>query len=312
MGRLVLRDPNAGPPDLGSDEEIKGVTRLSLHPDKIKEFEGTKPGGDVKEGALAAWLIEELHSYHEANGVFEDFKRKHPNKLSAWDLNKLLLKLRGKGWGKWKYEDHIAGLKLTTGDFIDHKTLLASYIDTLDVQIWYVSFRKKRLKNCIRYAEQPDYTIEQFKNMHDKLEQEMIATVPQPTALATQAQTMQKEAEKRPDQISELLAKTLAAKEALYAAMNDLGETVHGFKEISDNYSKELHAFRSSVILDLGAAKKEMADVRKFFLEKDHAIEIERLKEFIELCEKFKALKDAGVLDVITDAILKLEGVEGA
>jgi hypothetical protein len=49
-----------------------------------------------------------------------------------------------------------------------------------------------------------------------------------------------------------------------------------------------------------------LRDVRTFFLEADYAKQIDRLREFIDLCERLKALKDAGTLDAIADTILKL------
>lgn len=48
------------------------------------------------------------------------------------------------------------------------------------------------------------------------------------------------------------------------------------------------------------------ADVRKFFLSDDHTKEVQRLKEFVELCERLRALKADGTLDAVADTILKL------
>jgi len=342
MGRLVITKVGSAPPELEPGEQIGSVTKLVIDPNKQPppRFDITvadarekptgpkegyenidtmyvsphpsklQPGEIEKDSALAAWLIEELRSYHETRGVIEDFKRINPDEISAQEVNQMMLRIRGKGWGKWKDPDgkNLQGLELSLGDLLDQKTLSNSFVDQVTIFEWWLNYRKKRLKNCIRYAEQPDFTLESFKLMNQKLTEETIASVPQPAALMSEARTTIKEAQGRPDQIGDLLHKTLAAKEALFTAMNDLGESVAGFKKISDTYASELHAFKSSVILDLGAARKEMADVRKFFLEKEHITEIERLKEFLDLCDRFKKLKDSGVLDVITDVILKLEG----
>ena len=50
----------------------------------------------------------------------------------------------------------------------------------------------------------------------------------------------------------------------------------------------------------------ECGDVRKFFLSDDHAREIAKLREFIELAERLRALKNDGTLDRLADTILKL------
>jgi hypothetical protein len=65
---------------------------------------------------------------------------------------------------------------------------------------------------------------------------------------------------------------------------------------------EERIALGSETRLLLGALK----EVRTFFLEEDYETQIRRLSEFIDLCERLKALKDAGVLDAIADTILKL------
>ena len=267
------------------------------------------PGVDPKQDKLTLFMAEELASFHEATAVIERHARNNnPSQLTVEQVNELMKFRRGKGWGTWETRKDEIRLNVTTGDLIDMNVLDADYRDHLAIHEWYLSYRKRRLKSVVRYAEDPNLTLEQFQSMNEKNTEEAVQSVPRPEALTTSAKLMIKEAEARPDQISALLTKTLEAKEALYAAMNELGETVHGFKHHTNEYSKDLHAFKSSVILDLGAAKKEMADVRKFFLEKEHVTEIERLKEFLDLCDRFKKLKDEGVLDVITDCILKLEG----
>ena len=48
------------------------------------------------------------------------------------------------------------------------------------------------------------------------------------------------------------------------------------------------------------------ADVRKFFVGPDHDKEIAKLREFIELAERLRALKNDGTLDKLADTILKL------
>ena len=48
------------------------------------------------------------------------------------------------------------------------------------------------------------------------------------------------------------------------------------------------------------------SDVRKFFLDDRHDSEVKRMSEFVEVCERMKALKDCGFLDVVADTMLKL------
>lgn len=50
----------------------------------------------------------------------------------------------------------------------------------------------------------------------------------------------------------------------------------------------------------------ELRDVRQFFLDKDYETERARLKEFVEVCERLKALKESGFLDTVSDTMLRL------
>jgi hypothetical protein len=61
-------------------------------------------------------------------------------------------------------------------------------------------------------------------------------------------------------------------------------------------------AMGSETRLLMGSLK----EVRQFFLEESYETEIRRLSEFIDLCERLKALKESGFLDTVADTILKL------
>lgn len=62
-------------------------------------------------------------------------------------------------------------------------------------------------------------------------------------------------------------------------------------------------ALGSETRLLMGALK----EVRQFFLDSTYETEIQRLHEFIDVCERLKAMKDSGFLDNIADTILKLD-----
>jgi hypothetical protein len=49
-----------------------------------------------------------------------------------------------------------------------------------------------------------------------------------------------------------------------------------------------------------------LREVREFFLEDKHELEIKRLLEFVELCERLHNLKKSGFLDAIAETILRL------
>ena len=76
--------------------------------------------------------------------------------------------------------------------------------------------------------------------------------------------------------------------------------------------SKELREKRLALTTEIKSSISLMRDIRKFFLEKDHKIEINRIEEFLNVCERVKALIEDGTMDTITETILKLEGVKNS
>lgn len=77
-----------------------------------------------------------------------------------------------------------------------------------------------------------------------------------------------------------------------------------------DEMSKHLVAIRQTRMA-IGIETKQLLsqcdDVRQFFLSPEHEVETARLKEFVDLCERLKLLKESGFLDTVADTILKLE-----
>lgn len=69
---------------------------------------------------------------------------------------------------------------------------------------------------------------------------------------------------------------------------------------------EDLRLTRMAIGNEAERVVKDLSDVRKFFLADEHEKEIARLKEFIELCERIRALKNDGTLDKVADTILKL------
>lgn len=75
-------------------------------------------------------------------------------------------------------------------------------------------------------------------------------------------------------------------------------------------FAKQLEQIRQTRMAtdsELRTMLASLADVRKFFLSDEHVSEIERLKDFVDTCERLKALKESGFLDQIADTILKLD-----
>lgn len=89
--------------------------------------------------------------------------------------------------------------------------------------------------------------------------------------------------------------------------------TVSTFRKDTLDFLDEMGKYLTDVRqtkMALGTETKQLLaqcqDVRTFFLSPEHASEVQRLKEFVEVCERLKALRDSGFLDSVADTILKL------
>lgn len=71
----------------------------------------------------------------------------------------------------------------------------------------------------------------------------------------------------------------------------------------------DVRQWRMATDAELRKTLEGFNDVRKFFLSDDHPTQVQRLREFVELCERLQKLKESGFLDQVADTILKLEKV---
>lgn len=72
------------------------------------------------------------------------------------------------------------------------------------------------------------------------------------------------------------------------------------------NSIKRVREARMTLTNEVRDALVLMREVRKFFLESDYATEVARVHEFVGVCKELAALRDNGVLDAVSDTILKL------
>ena len=80
--------------------------------------------------------------------------------------------------------------------------------------------------------------------------------------------------------------------------------------EYDDYITKALTKARATKVaieIETKQTLSTLSDVRKFFLDPRHEEEVQRLKEFVQICERLRELKADGFLDAVTDTILRLE-----
>lgn len=85
-----------------------------------------------------------------------------------------------------------------------------------------------------------------------------------------------------------------------------LEKSMDALEASTSHYLNSIRQSRVAAVSEINAILAPLKEIRQFFLGSDHSAEIARLREFIELCERLKKLKDDGTLDAVSDSILKL------
>lgn len=104
----------------------------------------------------------------------------------------------------------------------------------------------------------------------------------------------------------ELALQVKQAREFLDWSCNHMKKDWMDWMQQSNQAIKDTQLARMALERESKAVMAACADVRDFFGSTEHQGRMDRIKEFVEVCERLKALKDSGFLDNIADTILKL------
>jgi len=109
-----------------------------------------------------------------------------------------------------------------------------------------------------------------------------------------------------PEKTIPVLERAKDARAAVNELLDGLGADMTNFKDSCTKFLEDVRGTRMAVVAETSQMSKGLREVRQFFLGPDYKNEIERLREFVELCERLVALKRDGTLDALTDTIIKL------
>ena len=112
--------------------------------------------------------------------------------------------------------------------------------------------------------------------------------------------------QKHPSHIRELARTSLDATQAVKENCVTLARVVDDVERVAKDAVQQVRSSRMSIVADCSTAVNAMRDVRQFFLGPDYEKEQKRLSEFVDLCERLKALKDSGFLDTVADTMIRL------
>lgn len=120
------------------------------------------------------------------------------------------------------------------------------------------------------------------------------------------AQHLNKEVDRLADKTIDLAIRSAEARKFLVLHTDHLRKDWLDWLQQSDKVLENIRQTRVAIGIESRQLLAECGDVRKFFLSDDHAAEIARLREFIQLAERLRSLKTDGTLDQLADTILKL------
>lgn len=101
-------------------------------------------------------------------------------------------------------------------------------------------------------------------------------------------------------------------RKAIDESIKDVGASIREFDRVTKDGMNEVRLKRMSIVSECSNMVNALKDVRQFFLGPDYERETKRLTEFVELCERMKALKDSGFLDTVADTMIRLASYEKA
>lgn len=105
-----------------------------------------------------------------------------------------------------------------------------------------------------------------------------------------------------------LVTRVTDAHKALEISSLAYKKTWEEWTRLSEQMLPQARSWRMAVDSELKQTLVAFGDIRKFFISPEHELEVKRLREFVDLCERLQKLKEAGFLDRVVDVILKLEG----
>lgn len=123
---------------------------------------------------------------------------------------------------------------------------------------------------------------------------------------AEMARTFVARADKSIGSTSDLLDKAMDARAAMDVMCEQWKKSWFDFIDSSNERLREIRTHRMAMDTETRQLMASLREVRSFFLEKDYQMEIERLRDFVSVCERLQKLKESGFLDTVADTMLKL------
>lgn len=134
----------------------------------------------------------------------------------------------------------------------------------------------------------------------------MTAKVNNPCAETAMGRKLISEANKLPEKLEQHVDHIKMARASLDMATDLFRRDMIEFCEELPKHTEKIRQWRMMVEREKDMSLSALRELRKFFLEKDHEVEMQRLSEFVRMAERLAALSKDGTLDAVASIMLKL------
>jgi hypothetical protein len=108
------------------------------------------------------------------------------------------------------------------------------------------------------------------------------------------------------DQLADVKTELQEAKTVLQQLSNDVRALAGIVNPLLEEHVAALRRARMATVGEVHQTLTALKDIRKFFLDQQYTLEIDRLQQFVQLCQALADLKQSGVLDAICDSAIRL------
>ena len=120
-------------------------------------------------------------------------------------------------------------------------------------------------------------------------------------------QMIMMEIAKLPKEASPIVKQAKESREIIDQLLHGIGGEMERFKADSKTHIETIRATRYTVLNEVNQMLTGLKDVRQFFMGSDYKEQTDRLRGFVELCERLQKLKETGFLDAVADTIIELD-----
>lgn len=115
------------------------------------------------------------------------------------------------------------------------------------------------------------------------------------------------EIQKLPKEATPIVKQARESREIIDQLLHGIGGEMERFKEDSRAHIDNIRSTRYTILSETNQMMNALKDVRQFFMGTDYKEQIDRLRGFVELCERLQKLKESGFLDAVADTMIKLD-----